>query len=504
MKNWESIYYQRIRLANVKDGNLIVVFENDDEITIALNRLLDPDQEIEIPVKISNSEYDITIASTPEDIIIPWDRLRVLTDLEYAKSRAQIAENHAKKIGLKIKNLRQKLGVQSQELAERAGITPQTITRIEKGYTDINFSTLNKLLGALGLSLKDLADSQQQISPVKDFNAILNKLSKIGIKPEFVLSKIIPPHLVEALEKYNVKNPGLLLNEAANYICQIFGWPLDSLYKKEELSLDNLPASEVFYKLPKNSSSNQIKAYSYYAYYISKAVAKSYNKKPEISYPESTEEFITQYYSLYKILNLDNLVEYAWKLGICVVPLNDPGVFHGACWSVEGKNIIVLKQSNLSHSRWIFDFLHELYHVFAHLNEENISVIEEEEITPFTNNNQGEREANAFANQVLLGSNNIKLADECISEAKWDIKNLKRAVFSVAKKNNIREDALANHIAYRLSLQGENWWSTANSIQLTDPSPFTILYGKLMQKIDVNLLTNFEYNVLNVIPDNYE
>ena len=108
-------------------------------------------------------------------------------------------------------------------------------------------------------------------------------------------------------------------------------------------------------------------------------------------------------------------MEFVWDLGICVLPFNDPGVFHGASWNIQGKHVIVLKQNTQFHSRWIFDLLHELYHVFAHLEKENTSVIEVEELNPFSNNDSiGEIEANSFANQFIFGNRAEELAEKCV------------------------------------------------------------------------------------------
>ena len=41
---------------------------------------------------------------------------------------------------------------------------------------------------------------------------------------------------------------------------------------------------------------------------------------------------------------LESITNQCWKLGVPVLPLDDPGTFHGACFREEGRNVIVLKQ----------------------------------------------------------------------------------------------------------------------------------------------------------------
>ena len=61
-------------------------------------------------------------------------------------------------------------------------------------------------------------------------------------------------------------------------------------------------------------------------------------------------------------LTLRAVLSFAWDLGVRVLPLRDPGTFHGACWRYGGRNVIVLKQTATYEARWLFDLIHELYH----------------------------------------------------------------------------------------------------------------------------------------------
>ena len=263
------------------------------------------------------------------------------------------------------------------------------------------------------------------------------------------------------------------------------------------MSVRSNPAAMAFFKKPTNANENQVKAYSHYAYYLAKIVLKAFPIKSKVSYPESIEEFKEKYLEKHQKIDIYTLLEFTWDMGICVLPLNDSGVFHGASWNIDGRHVIVLKQRTLSHARWIYDLLHELYHVFAHLDKNNTSVIEFEELNPFSNNESVEElEANSFANQVIFGSRAEKLAEQCVIAAKWDIKNLSRAVVQIAKKEKIREDFLSNYLAFRLSYQGENWWSSAAKMQVTEPNPFTLSVNLLQKKIQMQKFNPMDYNLL--------
>ncbi len=504
--NWDNASYQKIKDAKFSKDRIIISFENEDIIEVLKESLIPHGiKDIEWE-KITFNPFDITIPAKHNSIQIPWDKLRVLTDSEFAKHLAGLAEKQAKMIGSKIKRLRQKKGIKSNELAKRTGITPQTISRIEQGHTDLGFTTLRKILAAMGYSLKDLANQEIQFemeNKDRSFDFLLKRLRSAGIDTNLVSDKIIPTKLKTALNSFEEEQPDLLLDEAASYISNIYGWTINEIWTNQNLVIEKQPATMAYFKKPSKANEKQIQAYSHYAYYLAKVVLKAYPAKSEKIYPESIEDFKKQYMNKYKSIDLESLLNFVWELGVCVLPLDDSGVFHGAAWNIYGRHVIILKQKTSSHARWIFDLLHELYHVFAHLENENTSVIEIEELNPFSNTESIEElEANSFANQFIFGNKVEKLAENSVELANWKIENLKKAVLKVAKKERIREDFLSNYLAFRLSHQGENWWSSAAKMQITEPDPFSLTANLLKKKIQLQMLNPMDYNLLNTATKN--
>jgi transcriptional regulator with XRE-family HTH domain len=501
MKPWENTSYQRIKDAKFNNGIVIVGFENGDIIEIPKEKLTPFGMKDVKWDMMDFSPFEVIIPASPRQLEIPWDSLRVITDKEFARYLAEKSEEQSKLIGLKVKRLREKKGIASKELAERAGITPQTISRIEQGHTDVSFATLRKILAAMGYSLKDLANQEIELEMEnvhKSFNILMKRLSYAGVDSNLLTKKIIPVKLQESLNSYKSNEPSMLLDEAASYVSTVYGWSKDEIWNNQNLAVKPEPAAMAFFKKPTNANENQVKAYSHYAYYLAKVVLKAFSTKKRNGFPESIDEFKAQYFKRYSKIDLATLLNFVWELGVCVLPLNDSGVFHGASWNIEGRHVIVLKQNTKSHARWIFDLLHELYHVFAHLDKDNTSVIEVEELNPFSNNESIEElEANSFANQVIFGNRAEILAEECVSTAQWDIKKLSYAVTQIAKKENVREDFLSNYLAFRLSFQGENWWASAIKMQVTEPNPFTLTTTFLKSKIQMQKLSPIDFNLLN-------
>ena len=497
MTNWNKIDYQRIKSVLLEQNSLKVEFEDGDIAIVSIDSLI-PD--IISDVKLDNmsyNAYEIIIPAKPNNIEIPWDKIRVITDKEYSKHIASLAEEQAKLVGIKIKKLREKKGLKSFELAERAGITPQTISRIEQGRTDVSFANLKRILAAMGCTLKDLATQELEMEgSKKDYTFLIKRLNIAGIDNNLLTKKIIPIRILNALNQHAESQPELLLNEAVSYVSNIYGWSPDDIWGRTDLIIKNEPFSAAYFKTASNANINQIKAYSHYAYYMAKIILKAVPTVVQ-DYPGDIDEFKSNLKKRYNAFDFQSILSYVWDLGICVLPLNDSGIFHGASWNIEGKHVIVLKQNTKSHARWIFDLLHELYHVFAHLDKNNSSVIETEELTPFsTEGSIEEQEANTFASQAIFGTRAEELAERCVESANWKLENLKKAVSKIAKTENIGEDFLSNYLAFRLGLQGQNWWSTAFKMQVIEPDPFDVAAGFLKNKANMKNLNPIDYNLL--------
>lgn len=506
MKNWENIDYQAISKAHIRHGTLFIRFANNDEVSIALQSLL-PFVNEKVIEKIHDEDvlvkpYEIEIDLNTEKKFIPWDKIRVLTDKEFSRHMSELAEEQAKLVGIKIKRLREKKGIKSNDLAARSGITAQTISRIEKGHQDIGFTTLRKLLASMGYSLKDLANEEVELenerAELKTFPALLKKLSKLGIDPNFVKKRIIPPGIQEDLNDLQDDQPDLLLDEAATYLSAIYNWSVADIWNKSDLNLDQSTANLVLLKKPSNANSSYIKAYMPYATFLAQTALKAKNKNKSKNWPRDIEEFRQTLEGEYGGINLGSILSYAWDMGIAIVPLRDSGVFHGAAWNIKGEHVIVLKQQVISHAKWIFDLLHEIYHVLVHLKNEADPIVEAAEISPISKDEDPkEIEANSFASQILFGGNAEAYAQEAVKLARGKTEYLKSAVEEVATKHGIRVDSLANYVAYRLSFQGTQWWPTAESLQQKQPEPYLIAKDFLLDNIDLKKLGSLDYDVLS-------
>jgi len=494
MSHWEKPSYQTIKKTRFADDKIIVDFENGDKVELRKKSITPLDTYDVLWAQVQSSPYAITIPARPNSIEIPWNTIRVLTDTEFGKYLANRGEEQATLIITKIKVLRVRKGITGLELAKRVGVSPQTISRIEKGY-NAGFATVIKILASMGYSLRDLADQESELDSEpasKTLNTLIRKLTSAGIDSN-LRNKIIPKRIQNTLTSYNGEEPDLLLDEAASYVANVYGWKVNEIWNSPKLQIRNEP-----FKIPASANPSQAGAYLHYAFYLAKIVCKMQTTTVENNYSNYIDEFKINYSIKHKGIQLESLLKYIWQLGILVLPLKDAVSFHGASWNIDGKHVIVLKENTKAHAQWISDLLHAIYHVFAHLGEVNTSVIETEELAPYLNkaNSAQELEANAFANQVLFGNKAEELTEKALGRANYKIEKLKNAVIKIANDEGIRVDFLSTYIAHRLSLQGENWWSTASEMQVVEPDPFVMATEILKQNISIIKLNRLDHDLL--------
>jgi hypothetical protein len=154
--HWNHPGYQRIARVVWQAPDLIVDFEDGTRARLAPKRLLAADDGPVEWARLTWSPYEIAVPGPYEVVVIPWSRVRVLTDAEYAAHLAAMAAEEARQIGARVRELRQKRGLTSKALAARASLTPRQLSRLERGETNGHLPPLQPLLAVLGCTLDDL------------------------------------------------------------------------------------------------------------------------------------------------------------------------------------------------------------------------------------------------------------------------------------------------------------------------------------------------------------
>lgn len=347
------------------------------------------------------------------------------------------------------------LGLSQKDLADRIGLPEQQIQRYEStDYESASMSRLKQIIDALHLEIDRLGLPKSKAG----LQIFFNNLSQVGLDRKFI-TRILPPSLSSRIGKRDDSSE-LLSLQAAAHVGRIFGWRTDQVLGATPLTLEPI---QVKFKVPKKANNLKVQAYSVYAHYIAILIAHATNHVKKKTIPTNPYKMREEILSSYPTISFRNLLDYVWKLGIPVIAL-DPVSFHSACFRDGDRSIIVLTQKTSSEARWMFNLLHELYHVIT--GSEKID-FEEELRNP---EDEEERLANQFAHAVLLGKNTDNLLKTCLKDCqvdeKWNLTFLKKSVEKIAIKENIRVDVLANYIAFRLSSENiSNWWGVSENLQ---------------------------------------
>lgn len=388
-------------------------------------------------------------------------------------------------------------GLTQKELAERLGLKEQQIQRYEAtDYSTANLRRLLEIFRALGIRQRkgaSLLDSEISL------DKFLKRLTKTGLDYDFVVKRLIPPHLsanVESRGPEENERTASLVMQLAGIVGRVFGWTPDAIFRRSPLKLNMCTVGSANFKVTSRAERRRLNAYIVYAHYLALLVLESTSALSQSPFPTDPHQVREVVLSNFGSITLENVLRYVWSLGIPVLPLNDPGAFHGACWRVERRNIIVLKQRTRSQARWLFDLLHELWHVAQKPDQDQLSVIEASPLSKGQKEPADEEVASQFAGDVILSGRAEELAQLCVRAAKGRVEWLKRAVPQVAEQENVPVDSLANYMAFRLSLQGINWWGTAENLQVTDSEPWLIARSFLLEQGDFEKINKVDRNML--------
>lgn len=385
-------------------------------------------------------------------------------------------------------------GLTQKELAERLGLKEQQIQRYEATeYKSANLSRLLQVIKALGIQLKQGISLPDEI-PIDN---LFKKLETVGLDYNFIFQRIIPYHLFSYFRKPRTKTvKSNIALHISSVIGRIFGWTTNDMFGSSPLNLNMAAAGMVNFKVPSRAEERRLNAYTLYAHYLTLLIIEAASMLPKLKVPSDPIHVREEILTSFGDITFENVLHYVWNLGIPVLPLNDPGAFHGACWRIGGRNVIVIKQQTGSKSRWLFDLLHELWHVGQEPDIDRISLIEADPASMQRLSSHEEEKANLFAGDVMLSGRAEELAQLCVTEAKGKVELLKAAVPNVAYRNQVPTDSLANYMAFRLSLQRINWWGTAANLQTYDISPWSIARDILLRRLNFNMLNEIDQNLI--------
>jgi transcriptional regulator with XRE-family HTH domain len=375
-------------------------------------------------------------------------------------------------------------GMSQKALAERMGLKEQQIQRYESSdYSSASLSRLREVAKALDFSVP-LPDE------VPTSDALVTQLSGLGLDRAFVRKRIAPAGLRET---HGGNGELASIIDLASRVGRVFGMDASSVLGGAQIEADNRVLAAANFKIPKGATKERVAAYTVYAHYIALLALQASNGLPRRVVPSTWATFREEWHQAEPSGSFEGLVQFVWDLGIPVVPLADAGIFHAAVWRAHDREVIVLKQGARRSSRWAFDLLHEIGHIIAGIDGSDGGVIDADE----SSTEPSEEAANSFAGDVLLDGRAEELVQLCVNQAQGRVDQLKSVVPRVASSHKVDTSALANYLAFRLSMQDINWWGTATNLQSGDADPWSVCRDVLIERCDLAVLNPLDRELFN-------
>lgn len=380
-------------------------------------------------------------------------------------------------------------GLSQRQLAERLGLKEQQIQRYEaERYAGASLARLREVVDALGVEL----DAGLSLAPPAFATKLRRRLIDLGFD-----RRVVDNRLLRDLRGDSGDGKVVAIAER---IGRLLGMPAELL-----LSASAPPAlaTTARFQAPRNASAAGVDAYTRYAEGLADIVLRATPTvgatQPAGSARNVREDLDRAVAGLDVARTVSErlllaTLDYATSIGVVVVGLRDPGAFHGACFTRDGRAAVVVKHTSDSAARWLAVLLHELDHV-RDVDEVTIrSWIELGEIETWSDTPE-ERRANAFAADVLFSGRADAVMGYALQRAQGSIARLKAVVPDVADEADVPVDVLANYLAFRLGQRGINWWPTATRLQ--QPSdPWRLVADHLLTHLDFTLLDSVDRQAL--------
>lgn len=375
-------------------------------------------------------------------------------------------------------------GLTQRQLADRLGMKEQQLQRYEATeYAGASLERIREVVSALGIKVReDVFLPSADVSQKR----VVRRATGAGLSKEFVASRIMP--------KAPTDDSSAALG-AASLLNRIFGWAPATLFGDAPLAMSGAALAGARFKLPATSATRATEAYTAYAFYVAGLLLRATPTLAQTAIPTDALAFREAVLARGEF-SLATALDYVWSLGIPVLPLSDTGAFHGATWRIGGRNVIVLKQGTRFESRWLHDLLHEVRHAAEEPDAEELAFIDYDTLAKTNGAATAETTASFFAGNVQLAGRAEELAEACVTATSGSIERLKSVVPQVAERAGVSTAALANYMAFRLSLQGANWWGAATNLQSGESDPWQVARDRAIAHLDLTHLDDTERGVL--------
>lgn len=322
-------------------------------------------------------------------------------------------------------------------------------------------------------------------SPMK---RLYSKLKTVGYNPKYVHS-LLPDWWDD-----KIADTPAGLQQASLILGQYFGVRAETLWTEGAAPDLRLPEG-IRFKHRENVKVDDLGIACALAQSLARIVLKAFPEKPLPHFYLDAGELRKKLLAGRNWIDFQSLLQYCFDLGIPVIHLQylptRAKKMEGLAFEQNNRPVIVLTRSH-PHGYMLFDLAHELGHIsLGHVTAEN-SVVDQEIDSEASE--EDERAANRFALELLTGNPECKivpvgkLLNGC---------ELAAAAMIHAERNHV--DPL--HIVLNYGHTRKMWGAAHAAIkEIAEnvPSDQQILRNTLLQSLDLDVLSNDEYTLLQI------
>lgn len=353
-------------------------------------------------------------------------------------------------LGHRLRVLRENHSVSKAELAKRTGLPAAGVTGVEQGAV-ARLSIVSGVVAALGGRLGDLVDPD---ALARSNRELIKLAEEIGA----------PKDLVKRIQEHT--DP----DDFSITLAHGFSWPYRELMHgiPRAAPLDVVPVFKSLSDPPPADAPVLALARR-----LSRLVAGALLTDLPVytAMPADPAEIRAEITAGGGDVTLDALLTWAWGRGIVVIPLSAGSDFVAAVWLVDERPVIVLNDSRTVAAYWSFDLAHEIAHLSCgHVVEQGIVEVDDPAAADL--NDEQERQANEWAQVLLLGDPDRLLADVRRRTAGDAPHKFKFAVRDVAAEAGIAAGPLGFIAARAMSdvpRDRDRWGSATNLAKAEDP-----------------------------------
>ncbi|SRR6266851_161103 len=473
-RSWEKPGYADLARAEVRGEELWVDFVNGDHVVVPIRQfgLREPSG-----ANIDEEGLAVRVETHDGPVDLLWHQIRAATDPAFAQELRRRDNEEARRIGLRLKALREDKGISQRHLAEQVAMPPAQLAKIESGNFDLRLSTVTTLLRAMGASLADITGPNVPEVSTRD---IARHARGAGVPQDLI----------------NVILRALRRNEVTSGLSHAFGW-LPSVLVAGQPELKPFQMAVQF----KTGDADAAAASPLLpmAYRISEWIAQTTDSPSPVAIPTEVDELRSAAEVEGRQMTLGVLSKWAWKAGVVVVPIRGSGAFAAASWRVNGRPVIILKDSRPFAPFWLFDLAHELGHIaLGHASES--AVVDVDSPTPERSSDTQEEQANRFALELVLPRYE-ELLTAVRQDARGDYMRFKFSVQRIAQRARVSEGMLAMVAAYALTEIGQykDRWGSASNLARPEGQGRAIVQNALRMHLNIDRLPRLEREIVDAV-----